>query len=780
MALSSEPTPSPKGRPFIYGAALVFLAITAVILTRDQRVSTATTVFPESNQDHRTSEPYSITTRHSRERAQETAALDPDHGTGVVQLLNSLSRQAIPDTSVEAFQNDSKEKRALRSDQNGLLTLPPGTWRLNIAGGQTLAQEPVIVSSGDTQVVWVCMRRPLHIRLKDIGGAPIEGATALWHSREVAQEHEPDLFARAPISITSTSDALGEVLFEEWPESPGEITILAVGYERAIRHVRGPASDPITIYLKPTSALSETLSITDVDTAEPVAGALVETAKATIGRSDTNGIATIPSWVSLGDYLQVSSPEYATKRVRWPPPESGPVTLHKLATLRATIVGGSGLVNIYISSPSDVQPPAPQSATDSTGTEISIPRGVSLSVIAVDEHQNYDTCEVFAIGPIAETTLVLEPSGVSLLVTNADGLPLPAQAHVSYDETMPSRDVSGPGGNLSIPAAASIRSIAVSAQDHETVVLRPTDRPDSLTGEVLVTLQPLCDVAIDLLESSSKTPLAGMHLALWPKATGIRDHPRLYGGWPTSHPRWVLHRGKAVIGITDAAGTYKTQVPVGEYRLEISTPREHGTGAGYHSLYPRIHRELVVTTGRGFVFHVARPVFIVMEVFESASGLPVGSLQVGAGVVPEDAIEGNLWQGWIAAGVPELTVVAPGVGSARVSIPYDNDRLKVYVHPENSSRLVIAGLNPVEMGTSIGLNLIEVKADGRLLGFANMQITLDLQNEADVFLPYDEDLAVSIEDIVVDGATITFEPEFIRWGPGRQLVFTAHYSTAGE
>lgn len=688
---------------------------------------------------------------------------------GRVAILEYFSRAPVKDLTLQlASLTNNSRGLALVTDALGEVVVPPGRYIVAAPGPQVLLGSSVDVVGGETTLVLSTRRCQLEVAVLTTAGQPIEGATVLW-------EAIPGVSSMGmTVSETAITDRMGLASFPNWVETCGTLGTAAEGFAWNERDIQGPVDSRVVILMRPGGVLG-TLCVTDIF-GSPLSGATVGTRLGRIGPSKQNGLISWPSWIPTNEEFGVVEADgFVGKRILLEE-RADCVQLARSGTIVVSILNAQANVPVWIDcsarQPHDTENVLPKmmpiSSADLKAT-IELPVDVPISVTAFDHHGNVgiESVRLSAGSPTTVLEIELQQASLQVQCETSPGNPIQCEAIVHYSDERPPLRLIGREG-VGIPSPEHVSRIILSSTEHETVELRPIRSAASSSqgteGFVRALLQPASKLRVHVIAPGEAGPLAGMSIRAMPRATAIREYPQLFGGWPTNHPGWALHRGTHRIGTTRADGSWTVTLAHGDYRLQVDIPPEFGGSHSATSLYTSQSRVIFFHGQEDVTIVAPRPVFLSFDVYEETTRLPVESVQVGAGVVPEPLRRGNHWEGWLEEGARELSVLAPGVGSTRINLPLESR--EILVRPENAASILVADAPAELRGREVAVQLYEQWGRDRI-GFATTRIRLGDDGRARLFLPYLEVRGFSIQGT----DAFDFVPEYCEWEPGHIYVF---------
>lgn len=686
-----------------------------------------------------------------KRQALQPATAEVERQSSRLQALSLFQRNPIKGLSLIA--SAGGEELHLLTDSTGNTPIPTGSWDLRTPDADhVLLSTAACILPEEVSLVWISRRTTLTVQVRSLDGAAVPRAVVDWQPRRAT------FSAANPIHLET--DPSGIAYLKDWVERPGLLTAHADGMDLAEVYIQGPLREPrICLYLRP-SADEHSLCVTDFR-GVPLPGVNVSSRLGELGLSGEDGRVDLPSWIPIDEELFLKRSGHIEARAFAGQEEC--VALPTAATLRVVVEDAEPPARISIFPVENQEHLSLSSLHIMNGNseDFPVPEGMPLKVEVFDSIGLQGRAEVEGLFGLGEIRIVLSESGVSIDCQSAEGAQLPGSVEVNYQETgVPIRTSSSGVTWLPFPEKAS--SVRLSSGGYESVSLRPVGSNAAQPGTIRVQLTPAVEHTLRLL-SGDDQPARGMRIAAWPRSTGIKQHPDLNGGWPTNHPGWCLHRGMAYRGISDSSGTWTAQLPLGEYRVSVDVPDDYGTDESPSSLYLGQTKIIALTGATETTLRIALPVFLSLDVFEETTMLPVPEVQVGGSVIPELPRRGNHWEGWIPDDTREITVVAPGIGSARLWLPLNDTIVKV--SPDEPGTIVVSNWPADAPHSTVWVDLYERWGLNRI-GSGKTQITLDARGTARLFIPY-----IEVQEFGLDLPGYEFTPDIQAWEPGGTFTF---------
>jgi hypothetical protein len=676
------------------------------------------------------------------------------------------------------------------TDDDGRMRLPPGVYRVQDALEELATLEATVeAAAGVSSIFFVRKKAPPTLLVTTLSGAPIEGARCEWTT---ARRREPlradldwsDPRERPAAPQSATTDAEGRATFDDVSSPFGALTVVARGFERAERVLRGGVDGTIVVALRPSLGESTRVrAILNLDGSPAIGVAAYDGDGSLVAEAPPDSAELeLPPWAaSLGSLVFRGPNVFPTVASR---DDYGDGALEVFAcSVAALRVVDSALPggDVYVSC-RPKEPSSPLAALASgwklregVPFEIPVPAGMKAILVATNVEGRFVRVETEFRERRAETTLVLDDvdRGLELRVRDESGGPvLGVEAIAHYVDGRELRVRSPDAGVLRIPEAEAVSWIFLEPRGYARASLRRADgataAPSSTgTPTLTVVVRRAADVPI-VVRTSEGRPSPGARVRL------RRANPAAPEALAWTTCEGVAFEAQAprhIAGETDAAGRFVARdVAVGRASIVVESPLRLRGAFGASDFFGTAVVD-APADGSEIVVVCDPPRLASLDVREASTGLPVDSFVLSTKNGPTRAVEGPLWQGWIAPDAA-LSVFVPNIGRAEVPIgaAFGARPYRVDVRSDAPVTVEVVGL-PSDFASELQIEIFRREERGSI-----HLVSIPFDPRAGTVRPFaipdDGELSARLRLRREDGgASILFAPEFAEWRPGGRIRF---------
>jgi large repetitive protein len=483
--------------------------------------------------------------------------LEPYTTAGGGTIRDGLTGNRLAGATVRVLDAGGAEVESLTTNNDGRFTLPAlaaGVYALEVSqDGYITRTFPITVVPG----------QPLTANLALDPVATVSGVVTATETGDPIEDAEVTILSGGTTVETATTDADGSYVAEV---AGGNYTVSITAEDRntVTQNVSLARGGSVTVDAALT-LLPATLTVTttDAQTEEPVAGATVTVSRdgSTVATEATGIDGTATFDLAPGDYSVLATADNyggGSTDVALAPAEQAEVSLvldPDAASVAVTVtdadtdapVQGATITVVDL----DEQVVA-TATTDDAGqaTLTDLPQGDHLVVVAADGYETLEEPVSLAPGDALVLELTLEPlpatvSGVVTDSVSGDGVEGAAVTLSDEDGEVATTTTDADGAYSITGLAQGDYTVAVTADDYEDGAGSASVGPGG-SATVDVVLVPFAEILGEVVDASSGEPIANL---------GVRI---LAGGVPVQG-----------VDVDQATATFSAGVPAGPYTIEI-------------------------------------------------------------------------------------------------------------------------------------------------------------------------------------------------------------------